>query len=186
MAFCGKCGKELSGAGKFCPQCGAPVQVPPQQPQYQQNYQQGYQAQQNYQQQSYQQAAPQPEPVAAGNVAEGAMAVLSYFSILVLVPIFAGKHSRYASYHANQGFTLFLLEVAWNLLIAIISGIITAIATATGAWGALAVVGVFTAIGSIGSALCLVLAIFGVINCCKGRMKELPVIGKIKILKNRV
>ena len=64
--------------------------------------------------------------MAAGNVAEGAMAVLSYFSILVLVPIFAGKHSRYASYHANQGFTLFLLEIAWNLLIAIISGIFIA------------------------------------------------------------
>lgn len=182
MAFCGKCGKELNGAGKFCPQCGAPVQVPPQQ-NYQQNYQQGYQEQQNYQQPNQQ---PQPEPVAAGNVAEGAMAVLSYFNLLVLVPIFAGKKSRFASYHANQGFTLFLLEIAWNLLIAIISGIVTAIATATGAWGALGVVSVLSAIGSIGSSLCLVLAIFGVINCCKGRVKPLPVIGKITILKNRV
>lgn len=28
MAFCGNCGKELEGAVKFCPSCGAPAAAP--------------------------------------------------------------------------------------------------------------------------------------------------------------
>ncbi|MBR0026821.1 MAG: hypothetical protein IJP37_06655, partial [Clostridia bacterium] len=61
-----------------------------------------------------------------------------------------------------------------------------AIAVTIGAWGYTTLASLLSILGAIGNILCAVLAIFGVINCCKGRMKELPVIGKIKILKNRV
>ena len=125
--------------------------------------------------------------MAAGNVAAGAMAVLSYFSILVLVPIFAGKKSRYASYHANQGFVLFLLLIAWNLLRGILSTVTVAIMALNKAWAAMTYVSTVSMVfGLIGTIFCVVLAIFGIINCCKGRMKELPIIGKIKILKKRI
>ena len=113
------------------------------------------------------------------------MAVLSYFSLLVLVPIFAGKHSHYARYHANQGLTLLLLQVAWSIVIAIITAIISAIVFKSNPWAVLTVGGVMNVIKWLGSAFCLVLAIFGIINCCKGRMKELPLIGRIKLLKDK-
>lgn len=31
------------------------------------------------------------------------MAILAYFGILVLIPIFAAKESKFARFHANQG-----------------------------------------------------------------------------------
>ena len=34
------------------------------------------------------------------------MAILSYFGILVLVPILAAKESKFARFHANQGLIL--------------------------------------------------------------------------------
>lgn len=55
--FCRNCGTDLSGAGRFCPNCGAPVNTAPeQQPQYQQPlYQQPQYQQPSYQQPQYQQ-----------------------------------------------------------------------------------------------------------------------------------
>ena len=36
------------------------------------------------------------------------MAILSYFGILVLIPIFAAKDDAFARYHANQGLVLLI------------------------------------------------------------------------------
>ena len=47
--------------------------------------------------------------------------ILSYIGILVLIPIFAAKNSQYARFHANQGLVLFILEVALNIIVRIVS-----------------------------------------------------------------
>lgn len=99
------------------------------------------------------------------------MAILAYFGPLVLIPLLAAKGSRYARYHTNQGLVLCIVCIAYSIVYGILSSIILAIS-----WRLYSLVSI---IGLIG----LVLAVIGIINAANGRAKELPVIGKIKLLK---
>ncbi|MBQ3610415.1 MAG: zinc ribbon domain-containing protein, partial [Bacteroidaceae bacterium] len=119
MAYCGKCGNQIDEGVKFCPFCGAALQVAqPEtvQPEPQQPVQPEPTAEEKLQQ-----ATQTIDSVAQklGNTADHSaeydktdaeankvMALLSYFGILVLVPIFAAKHSPFVRYHANQGVVL--------------------------------------------------------------------------------
>ena len=99
-----------------------------------------------------------------------AMAVLSYLSWLVLIPLFAAKESPFARFHVNQGLALAIAEIiCW-----IVFGILSKIPLI--GW-------LFAVINWLISLACLVLAILGIVNVVNGRAKELPVVGKIRILK---
>ena len=89
--------------------------------------------------------------------------ILAYLGILFLVGLIAAPNEPDVKFHVNQGIVLCLLEVAIGIIsvIPIIGWII----------------------GFVGSIFCLVLAIMGIIAASKGEQKELPLIGKIKILK---
>ena len=89
--------------------------------------------------------------------------ILSYFGILWLVGLLAGK-TEFAKFHANQGLVLF------------IAGIII------GAASAIPIVGWFV-IAPVGSIATLVFAIMGIVNAAQGQMKPLPLIGKFQIIK---
>lgn len=102
------------------------------------------------------------------------MAILSYFSWLVLVPIFAAKDSEYAQFHANQGLVLALTEIVWWIAEGVVSGVIHAIS-----WK----LDFLLRPLSIVNLLFLTLMIYGIVNAATGKGKELPVIGKIQILK---
>lgn len=108
-------------------------------------------------------------------------ALLSYFGLLVLIPIFAAKHSPYARYHANQGLVLFVGMLVW----AVIDGAVTALlrallGNALGLWGMYSLCG--TALNIVYAGFSI-LAVIGIINVLNERAKELPIIGKYKILK---
>ena len=82
------------------------------------------------------------------------------FMILALV---AKPHSAFVRYHANQGLVLMVLEFAATIVFIVpILG-----------W----IVGVVAAI------FALVCVIIGIVNCCSGKAKELPLIGQIRIFK---
>jgi uncharacterized membrane protein len=102
------------------------------------------------------------------------MAILAYLGILVLVPIFAAKDSKFARFHANQGLVLFLAEIAFYIVLTIVSAIILAIS-----WKLYFIITILSLVWIV----FLVLAIIGIINAANGRAKELPVIGKYKVLK---
>ena len=102
------------------------------------------------------------------------MAILAYLGILVLIPLLAAKESRFARFHTNQGLVLFIAEIIYSIAYSILTGVILAIS-----WRLYFLV---TIIGLLGLAF-LVLSIIGIINAAGGKAKELPVIGKIKILK---
>ena len=104
------------------------------------------------------------------------MGVLAYLGILVLIPIFAAKDSKFARFHANQGLILCIIAVAWGILISIISGILIF----SLAFGIVAILNILSGLVWIGV---LVLIILGIVNVCNGQEKELPIIGKYKILK---
>lgn len=91
------------------------------------------------------------------------MAVLAYLGFLFLVPLLAAPNSRFARFHVNQGLVLFLAEVVLGIV-----GIIPFIG-----W-------IILLVGEIAS---FVFMIIGIVHAAKGEVKELPLIGKIQIIK---
>lgn len=97
------------------------------------------------------------------------MGLLAYLWILWLVPLLAAKDSKFARFHANQGLVLFILEAIGGTVLGCLTWI--------------PYVGiVFTILLSIFGLLCLILMIIGIINAVQGQAKELPLIGKIKLI----
>lgn len=97
-------------------------------------------------------------------------ALFAYISWLVLIPIFVSKDSKFARFHANQGLVLAIAEiVVWVVL---------------GFLGGLPLIGwVFKLVDGLFSLVCLGYAIIGIVNAVNGRAKELPIVGKFKLLK---
>lgn len=103
------------------------------------------------------------------------MAVLAYFGILVLIPIFAAKESKFARFHSNQGLILLILGIALSIISSILSTLLFSISYK-----------LMWIMGIISFAIWVIIAVFfilGVINAAKGRAKELPLIGHFKLLK---
>lgn len=103
------------------------------------------------------------------------MGVLAYLSWLVLIPIFAAPKSKFARFHANQGLILAIVHTAWIILSTILEFILTIINWYVG-W-------IFGIIFTLLGLVFIVPLILGIINASNGRAKELPLIGKIRILK---
>lgn len=100
------------------------------------------------------------------------MGCLSYLGVLVLIPFFAEKTNRFVRYHARQGLVLFLAEVAFWMVLQIVSAILLSIS-----WRLAFVSGVL----SLAGFLFLALSIIGLVNVFQGKAKELPLIGKVKL-----
>ncbi len=197
MAFCERCGAQVTDGVLFCPNCGAqmsngaPVQGSQNQ-QYQQNpqYQQNQQDQQGYPNNGpvYMNSNPnQAGPGAYVPLSDAEenkiMGVLAYLSWLVLIPIFAAPRSKFARFHANQGLVLAIVEIGYGIIQIIFTAILAALFTTS--WSARSG-GVYLAIFALLNLVWIffgVLSILGIINAINGEEKELPLIGKIKILK---
>lgn len=183
MSFCGNCGHQLEEGMAVCPSCGTPVanftaEASAAVNEAAQNaagaaaagaaaagaaaqagFQQaqgGYQqqAQGGYQQQGYQQTY-QPAPKAIHPVAAGMWAyIFGWIGFLVCIAG-ADQSNPYIRFHTNQSLVLNLFA-----LICFIP-----------------VIGFFWGI------FIIVCIIFGLIGASKGEMKEVPLLGKIRILK---
>lgn len=158
MAFCNKCGNQLPDGANNCPNCGAPAG----------NTQQKTQDFVNNMMNTND-TTSQFDPQDINN--NKGMSVLAYIGFLFLVPLLACPNSKFARYHTNQGLVLFLLEFA----LGVVTGILGIIPIA-----GLIIGGLLSAVGGI---FTLVLMIMGIINAAQGQAKELPLIGKITLLK---
>lgn len=161
MAFCNKCGNQLPDGANNCPNCGAPAG----------NTQQNTQNAQDFvnNMMNTNDTTSQFDPQDINN--NKGMSVLAYIGFLFLVPLLACPNSKFARYHTNQGLVLFLLEFA----LGVVTGILGIIPIA-----GLIIGGLLSAVGGI---FTLVLMIMGIINAAQGQTKELPLIGKITLLK---
>lgn len=161
MAFCNKCGNQLPDGANNCPNCGAPAG----------NTQQNTQNAQDFvnNMMNTNDTTSQFDPQDINN--NKGMSVLAYIGFLFLVPLLACPNSKFARYHTNQGLVLFLLEFA----LGVVTGILGIIPIA-----GLIIGGLLSAVGGI---FTLVLMIMGIINTAQGQAKELPLIGKITLLK---
>ena len=161
MAFCNKCGNQLPDGANNCPNGGAPAG----------NTQQNTQNAQDFvnNMMNTNDTTSQFDPQDINN--NKGMSVLAYIGFLFLVPLLACPNSKFARYHTNQGLVLFLLEFA----LGVVTGILGIIPIA-----GLIIGGLLSAVGGI---FTLVLMIMGIINAAQGQAKELPLIGKITLLK---
>ena len=101
-----------------------------------------------------------------------AMGILAYIGPLVLVPIFGAKESKFARFHANQGLVLLIANAALSILrwlFGLIFGWLSWIPSLLLVWPF--------------QIFCVVLCVLGIVAAAKGQCKELPIVGKIKILK---
>ena len=103
------------------------------------------------------------------------MGILAYLNLLVLVPIFAAKESPFARFHANQGLILLIATYAGYFALAILAALLAIISYKF--------VAIIRIVYSLFGICVLVFVVLGIINAAKGEMKELPFIGKYKILK---
>ena len=184
MAFCPKCGTQVAAETRFCPSCGAEVEAAAASSAPNNAQTTGTQGNQS---KGFFDTPDTTAEFDAKDIADNKiMGILSYFGLLVLVPIFAAPTSKFAKYHANQGVVLCIVMVAYSIL----SGILTAIIrvpTTYSVWGIsytdYGAPGWLTAILGLLWLPLGVLAILGIINAANGKCKELPIIGKFKILK---
>ena len=103
------------------------------------------------------------------------MVILSYIGLLCLIPYFAEKNNKFVRFHAVQGLNLFLVDLIYCT-----------------AYGFLCFILAFIPV--IGWLLIFVLSfvtyaffgfrIWGIVNVCNGKAKELPVVNKLKLIKN--
>ena len=164
MKYCEKCGTELNDNANFCSKCGA--------------------SQQSTNSRSFEDAVENMKGT-AGDFAKKVvklndtpdtsfsydtqdiadyrvMAALAYLGALALVPLFAAKNSPYARYHVNQGIILLIVRLAAAFVCSLL--------------------GISLLQGLVALASVIYIAI-GITNALSGRAKELPLIGKYRILK---
>ena len=109
---------------------------------------------------------PTDDPIVEANdIAQNKLyAALSYVGILVLVPIFLARESKFAQFHAGQGVILL---------------VITIIVNAVGA--------VLPVVGSglvlpLGNLIVILYSLVGIVNALQGKERKLPLIGQFNIL----
>ena len=176
MAFCSNCGKQLDENTGVCTSCNV---------QAEQSATRENDQEKNSQANFFQKlndttdttAEYDPKDIADNKI----MALLSYFGILVLIPMFAAPNSKFTRFHVKQGFTLFLAYIAYGIL----RFILGLIRTTDYIWGIpyYTTPGIVVLIGWLIGIPLFVLSIIGIINAYQGKAKELPIIGKFQILK---
>lgn len=153
MANCKNCGAELEEGVKFCPSCGTKVE------EEQEETEKAVSTETAGEEKEAKESADEK----ADNTLMG---VLSYLSILVLIPLILRKESDFVRFHANQGLILFIGEVILGILTSVFS------------W-----VPVLPIVLGLLNIVFFVFSIIGIINVVNEKKEELPLIGKIRIIK---
>ncbi len=86
------------------------------------------------------------------------MAIVSYISVLCLIPILTKEKDEFVKFHAKQGLVLFIGEVA--------------------TWIVFIIVPFLWFFGNLLGIFWLVLSIVGIVNVVNKKKKEVPLVGK--------
>jgi uncharacterized membrane protein len=95
-------------------------------------------------------------------------ALFSYLGFLFIIPLIAKPDSRYCKFHVNQGIILCIV----NAIVSAISSILLKINVLP-----------ISYITSVFDLIMLAYTVYGIYNAVTGNAKELPLIGKYRILK---
>ena len=162
MNYCENCGGLLAGSKKFCPECGC-VTAESITPGQACHHTQG----------NTQNLDGVLDKIQNDNTV--LMSVLSY--IFILIPLLTGAHktSDVIKFHLNQGAVLVISSFLWGIIRATI-GIGFSYVHYYYSWMILAPLNLLGVVFPV-------LLVIGVLNAVNGKMKPLPLIGRISIIK---
>lgn len=164
MAYCRKCGQELSEGMRYCTACGAD------------SLDDGNGKKREGV--DYEQVLGVEDHTSRFDSVDiqknKAYAVLAYLGFLVFVPLLAARKSPFARYHTEQGLLLFILSAAKGVAVRLLYELSYRMF-----FEAFSVV-IHVLDWAVGIML-LVLAVFGIVQAVQGKAKELPLIGKWKL-----
>lgn len=158
MGYCGRCGSELKEGAEACPACGTVLGKEGLNKRRMKGY--GKKVSIKFEKEDIQE--------------NKAVAVLAYLGILAAVPLFLAKDSKFARFHAGQGLAVLAASVGYNIMAGIIGNILTMFS-----WRFYYLIGPMRMAGAV----FLVLSAMGIANAVNGEARELPIIGKWKLLK---
>ncbi len=104
-----------------------------------------------------------------------AIAGLAYLGILFFLPLVAAPESKYGRFHANQSLVLMITGFAWFIAFTLVALIFGWIIPFLG--------NIILILGWLGYIAIFVFYIMGLINGFTGKAKEMPIVGKIRIIK---
>lgn len=114
-----------------------------------------------------------------------AYGIIACIPVLFFIPIVACPDSRYGRFWANQGLVVLLLSFVCGIVGGIVSGLFSLFAFILSVIPVLPIL--ISAIGGIVSFVIglpvLAAFIIAIVNACRGRAVELPIIGRTRILK---
>ena len=116
------------------------------------------------------------------------LAMISYLGPLALIPFLVSKDSKFVNYHAKQGLNLFVFELIIGISSYFLTSIIQIPKMCT-LWGETTYeCGVITPWWitlpiSLMEVFTFALAVVGFIWAYQGKAKELPILGKLKVIK---
>ena len=114
------------------------------------------------------------------------MGILSYVPVTFFVPLVTGTHktSPFVKFHVNQGTIVAIGALALWVISIILSAVIRVPRVSWYGLGyGYVTPGWLTAILTILSLAVLVPSVMGILNVIGAKMKELPIIGKFRIIK---
>ena len=166
MRYCSNCGSEIPHGSRFCPQCGTPI--PPEDRDIFTEFN----------------TDDTTNQFSSEDIRQNkGFAVLSYIGLLVLIPIFGASRSPFARFHANQGVVLLIFNVAYSIARAIAMGIMRALLYHEYFIPGKIIFHITNGATGLVQVLFVVWMVIGIVNAAKGRARELPIIGRIHILK---
>lgn len=102
------------------------------------------------------------------------VAALAYLGPLVFVAFCLAKGEKFVRFHVNQGIVLLLASVVYGITSGVLERVILEVF-----WRAY----FFTGVIGLAGLVFPVLACVGIANAVNGRKRELPVIGRIRVLR---
>lgn len=161
MAKCDRCGSELVEGKAFCVFCGARVDAE------ESNKKNNF----DFSNMLYSGKDCAGEFDARDIVESKPYSILSYLGILFIVGLIVRPDSKVTKFHANQGLILFIIEMAF-IITGVLIGIIPIIGWIIGAL-----------IGVLVCSLLIAVFVYELINILDDKVKKLPLIGNITIIK---
>jgi len=158
--FCRNCGKEVAPNVEICTNCGV---RPANGSKFCQNC--GVETQPD-QELCVKCGAKLSKPVAKDDGLHVLWCILSYFSILSLVPLLTQKEDKFIQFHAKQGFALFIIAVILSVCVMILS-YIPIVGFLFG------VISIFLPLGI------LALSVFGMVKAYQGEEWRIPVVADL-------
>lgn len=118
------------------------------------------------------------------------MGILSYVGLLCLVPIFAAKKSKFARYHAAQGFNLLLGHAAVILVQILLKSFASTLVRIGESAGSYEMIQFVSGLSVLFTIVCVLLwlgmlafSVLGIVNAAQGKEAPVPVFSKLELLQ---